>query len=50
VELDPLSRVRPGDKAHIWLDTSRIHLFDPQSGDNLTRTTGSNKYEAITTG
>ena len=37
VELDPTSRVRPGDKAEIWLDTTRIHLFDPRSGENLTR-------------
>ena len=37
VELDPLSRVRSGDNATLWLDASRLHLFDPQSGDNLTR-------------
>ena len=37
VELDPTSRVRPGEKAEIWLDTTRIHLFDPRSGENLTR-------------
>ncbi len=46
VELDPLSRVRPGDKARVWLDTARIQLFDPTSGDNLTRTTGSHRHEA----
>jgi multiple sugar transport system ATP-binding protein len=37
VELDPLSRVRPGDEATLWLDAERIHLFDPASGANLTR-------------
>ncbi|MCH9667395.1 MAG: ABC transporter, partial [Actinomycetia bacterium] len=37
VELDPQSRVRMGDKATLWLDAERLHLFDPQSGDNLTR-------------
>ncbi len=37
VELDPLSKVRTGDKATLWLDAERLHLFDPQSGDNLTR-------------
>jgi multiple sugar transport system ATP-binding protein len=37
VSLDPMSHVRGGDKASLWLDPSRIHLFDPQSGDNLTR-------------
>ncbi|WNG89754.1 sn-glycerol-3-phosphate ABC transporter ATP-binding protein UgpC [Mycobacterium sp. ITM-2016-00317] len=39
VELDPLSRVRGGDKATLWLDAERLHLFDPHSGDNLTRVT-----------
>ncbi len=37
VELDPLSKVHTGDEATLWLDAERIHLFDPQSGDNLTR-------------
>ncbi|WP_068268735.1 ABC transporter ATP-binding protein [Aldersonia kunmingensis] len=37
VELDPMSRVRDGDKASLWLDPSRLHLFDPKTGDNLTR-------------
>ena len=37
VELDPMSRVSEGDTATLWLDPSRIHLFDPTSGDNLTR-------------
>ncbi|CAN5185023.1 hypothetical protein BH11ACT7_BH11ACT7_07730 [soil metagenome] len=50
VELDPLSRVRSGDKATLWLDTSRLHLFDPQNGDNLTRAAGSEQREPATTG
>ncbi|GJF09462.1 ABC transporter ATP-binding protein [Mycolicibacterium cyprinidarum] len=37
VELDPLSPVRSGDEATLWLDAERLHLFDPHSGDNLTR-------------
>jgi multiple sugar transport system ATP-binding protein len=37
VELDPLSRVRSGDNATLWMDAERLHLFDPQSGENLTR-------------
>jgi multiple sugar transport system ATP-binding protein len=37
VELDPLSRVSNGDEATLWLDAERIHLFDPASGDNVTR-------------
>ena len=50
VELDPLSRVRSGDQARLWLDTSRLHLFDPQTGENLTRTAGSERREPVTTG
>jgi multiple sugar transport system ATP-binding protein len=34
--LDPASTVREGDEAQIWVDIRRIHLFDPESGDNLT--------------
>jgi multiple sugar transport system ATP-binding protein len=37
VELDPMSRVSDGARASLWLDPSRIHLFDPKTGDNLTR-------------
>ena len=36
VSLDPMSRVRDGETAKLWLDTSRIHLFDPKTGENLT--------------
>jgi multiple sugar transport system ATP-binding protein len=36
VSLDGSSRVREGDDAEIWVDTSKMHLFDPESGDNLT--------------
>jgi multiple sugar transport system ATP-binding protein len=50
VELDPMSRVRSGDKATLWLDTSRLHLFDPQTGGNLTRATGSEQREPVSTG
>jgi len=31
------SRVRPGQPVDLWVDTSRIHIFDPESGENLTR-------------
>jgi multiple sugar transport system ATP-binding protein len=50
VELDPLSRVGNGDKATLWLDASRLHLFDPKTGGNLTRASGSEKREPVTTG
>jgi multiple sugar transport system ATP-binding protein len=36
VSLDSASAVAEGDEAEIWVDTSKMHLFDPESGDNLT--------------
>ena len=40
VTLDAESRVKPGADAQLWLDPSRMHLFDPESGDNLTHGRG----------
>jgi multiple sugar transport system ATP-binding protein len=40
VSLDPSSRIRDGEKAQLWLDLTRVHLFDPRTGENLTRETG----------
>ncbi|WP_300345669.1 sn-glycerol-3-phosphate ABC transporter ATP-binding protein UgpC [Nesterenkonia sp.] len=37
VSVDATSRVRGGDTAELWVDTRRIHLFDPATGENLTR-------------
>ncbi|GAA4089603.1 MULTISPECIES: ABC transporter ATP-binding protein [Actinomadura] len=37
VALDASSLISPGDEAELWIDTSRIHLFDPATGENLTR-------------
>ena len=34
--LDAASRIREGERADLWLDTSKIHLFDPASGASLT--------------
>jgi multiple sugar transport system ATP-binding protein len=36
VTLAAESRVGEGEDAELWLDTSRMHLFDPATGDNLT--------------
>jgi multiple sugar transport system ATP-binding protein len=36
VSLDSASMVREGDEAEIWVDTTKMHLFDPESGENLT--------------
>jgi multiple sugar transport system ATP-binding protein len=41
VNLDAESRVAEGEKATLWLDPSRMHLFDPASGDNLTHGSGT---------
>jgi multiple sugar transport system ATP-binding protein len=39
--LEPTSKVRRGEQAELWADTSKLHLFDPESGDRLT--TGAGK-------
>jgi len=36
VSLDASSRIAAGDEAEIYVDASKMHLFDPASGDNLT--------------
>jgi multiple sugar transport system ATP-binding protein len=33
--LAPESRVARGEEAELWLDTSKLHLFDPQTGERL---------------
>ncbi len=35
--LDASSTVRKGQPAELWFDPERVHLFDPESGMNLTR-------------
>jgi multiple sugar transport system ATP-binding protein len=34
--LEPTSDVKAGARARLWIDTSKIHLFNPQSGESLT--------------
>jgi multiple sugar transport system ATP-binding protein len=41
ISLDGASRVKEGDEAEIWVDSSKIHLFDPTTGENLTVDTSS---------
>ena len=36
VSLDGASRVAEGDEAEIWVNTAKMHLFDPVTGENLT--------------
>jgi multiple sugar transport system ATP-binding protein len=36
VSLDGASRIKAGEEADIWVDGTKIHLFDPSTGENLT--------------
>ena len=36
ISLDGASRIKEDDEAEIWVDASKIHLFDPDTGINLT--------------
>ncbi|MGD9736149.1 MAG: ABC transporter ATP-binding protein [Solirubrobacterales bacterium] len=33
--LDPTSKVKRRQKAELWADTAKLHLFDPESGERL---------------
>ncbi len=37
VSIDAASRIREGRDAEFWLDSRKVHVFDPQTGENLTR-------------
>jgi multiple sugar transport system ATP-binding protein len=37
VSIDSTSRIREGRDAEFWLDSRKIHVFDPGTGENLTR-------------
>jgi multiple sugar transport system ATP-binding protein len=41
--LDPTSKVKRREKAELWADTAKLHLFDPESGASLR---SSNKEPA----
>ena len=36
ISLDSASRIGDGDEAEIYVDSSKMHLFDPETGKNLT--------------
>ena len=35
--VDAGSNVRAGERAKLWLDTGKLHLFDPANGQSMTR-------------
>ncbi|GAB2577853.1 putative sugar ABC transporter, ATP-binding protein SugC [Paractinoplanes abujensis] len=37
ISIDAMSRLRENHDGEFWADTSRMHLFDPRTGENLTR-------------
>ncbi|MBL7259906.1 ABC transporter ATP-binding protein [Paractinoplanes lichenicola] len=37
ISIDAMSRLRENHEGEFWADTSRMHLFDPRTGENLTR-------------
>jgi hypothetical protein len=34
--MDPASRLRAGEVAELWLDATKLHFFDADSGGSLT--------------
>jgi multiple sugar transport system ATP-binding protein len=36
IGLDGASQIKEGDEAEIYVDSSKMHLFDPATGENLT--------------
>ncbi|HUB99537.1 MAG TPA: sn-glycerol-3-phosphate ABC transporter ATP-binding protein UgpC [Solirubrobacterales bacterium] len=39
--LEPTSKVRRREKAQLWADTAKLHLFDPESGERLGEKTAA---------
>ncbi|CCG03150.1 ABC transporter ATP-binding protein [Blastococcus saxobsidens] len=37
VSIDSTSRIREGRDAEFWMDSRKAHVFDPSTGENLTR-------------
>ncbi len=44
--LEPTSKVKRRDTAKLWADTAKLHLFDPQSGENLRRSSSGDGNQA----
>ena len=39
--LDPTTQIKEGDSAELWADVSSMHIFDPDTGENLTLGAGA---------
>jgi multiple sugar transport system ATP-binding protein len=39
ISLDPASTVRENEQDTFWVNTEKMHLFDPETGENLTNRT-----------
>jgi multiple sugar transport system ATP-binding protein len=35
--VDAASRIKRGEDAQLWVDATKLHLFDPSSGESLAR-------------
>jgi multiple sugar transport system ATP-binding protein len=44
--LNEMSDIAEGQEVELWLDTRRLHLFDPDSGDNLAAAPSGNGARA----
>ena len=42
------SHITPGHEADLWLDPRELHLFDPHTGENLTRETADQSPQSST--
>ena len=42
VSIDSTSRVADGEEIELYVNVAKMHLFDPESGDNLTINADSN--------
>jgi multiple sugar transport system ATP-binding protein len=43
--LDPASKIKRGDSTELWADTSKLHLFDAESGERLSRSERSSRSD-----
>ncbi len=47
--LNPESEIGEGQKAKLWFDSAKLHLFDPGDGSNVRRSAGEQKAAAKAT-